>query len=317
MKRAARRSLMKRMLVSEHSDQCLCRCSVSGCLPITCTASVLSYAHVQFRDAFGLLDENIDEATLEGRVSWSKTITNVVDFKRSKPTDFALAVIRLLTFDRLGLTHTCCKRFRNEYFPDFEDCKLEEQIVEDIHFHEGKDIEILETLMDEFERAWTDFPGTFLSFFRTIWIPRMRLHEEQLAAEPESDVVKRLQGIGVVLWVPVGPETEPESTHGSDCALDSESEDELEYDREGYRQDAERLLSLESEDRLGYDSDDSSGWPYDNPQEDLERTSTSSDDESEAEVEAIDTQNSTQRCQEHTWLHPTRAQRKSTRSMSI
>lgn len=304
-KKAARRSLMKQILVSEHTDQCLCHCSVSGCLPITCTASVLSYS------------EDISQFRLKGCVSLFRTITNVVDFKRSKSTNFALAVIRLLTFDRLGLTHTCCKRIKNEWSPDFDECQPEEQIVEDIRYHEGKDIEILETLIQMFECAWTDFPGNFLSFFRTIWIPRMRLHDEKLAAEPESDVVKRLEGIGVVLWAPFGPRTEPESTHGSNHALKRESEDEPLDQKERHWRDVERLLSLETEDRLGYDSDDSSGWPFANPQEDSERISTISDDKSEAEIEAIDTQNSTERRQEHAWLHPTRAQRKSTRSMSI
>ena len=137
-----------------------------------------------------------------------------------------LATIRLLTFDCLGLTHTCCSgRFSaklrydvsrpsdSEYWASIYK-PLDPDEVTEIHEEDQAGLTLLEELVDEFERL-CDGLGTFQfgSFLTSHWAPRMeealaKLNEVKMTAEE----LKRTQDIGVVWDVSSEGSSEPKTT---------------------------------------------------------------------------------------------------------
>ncbi|KAF2853358.1 hypothetical protein T440DRAFT_476632 [Plenodomus tracheiphilus IPT5] len=100
---------------------------------------------------------------------------------------FSAAIIRVLTFEELSLTHTCCYRIRDEVYGRFTRPTVEE--AQDIRAIDREDIALLDRLMEEFEDAWAQYPGNFAKFLKKVWKPRMRQerrkrkHNEQLLRE--------------------------------------------------------------------------------------------------------------------------------------
>jgi hypothetical protein len=82
------------------------------------------------------------------------------------------AVLRLLTFEALYLTHTCCYRVQDEIKWCFQCLTAEEaEVMRDL---ERADLELLETLVIEFETKWCTYSRSFATFMKRVWKPRMR-----------------------------------------------------------------------------------------------------------------------------------------------
>ncbi|KAH6615210.1 hypothetical protein C7974DRAFT_61010 [Boeremia exigua] len=171
--------LLMQALSCEHFDSCSCACSSSGCLPIGCATG-------------GMTSTGDDDQFCLSRFM---TICDMVDRKPTEIVQFALAVLRVLTFDELGLTHTCCRRFigrRDAWFEGLHVLKQDPEDIEAIRFSEAKDLEALEALMAELERAWTGFSGTFLSYLKLVWLPLIQDTHDRLSAESENETVQRM-----------------------------------------------------------------------------------------------------------------------------
>lgn len=201
-------SLMSKVLLS-HTDSCSCYCSVSGCSVFGCIAR-------QFR---GLkLLQLANKAWYWG---FLEAIFNAVDSSPQKPS-FGLSILRVMTFDELGLTHTCCHLIVENVRPyDYNFRTLAAQEIQDLYHIESKAISILEKLMTELEPQWSRHSGSFKSFLKRIWVPRMRKHHHQVLIDQQKDGARGLMELGVVLKETGEPKAECRTNDLGDDALDA------------------------------------------------------------------------------------------------
>jgi hypothetical protein len=115
--------------------------------------------------------------------------------------DFVLAVLRFLTFNELGLTHTCHfshdRRFGwgEPAWGDDATEKLEEEKLL---------LEQLDVLVSEFQQKYLELHIPLIDFIRGYWADKMRefLFRREIA---DAQVIQGAKKVGVWLdWEPVG-----------------------------------------------------------------------------------------------------------------
>jgi uncharacterized protein YchJ len=144
------------------------------------------------------------------------------------PGLMASAILRVLTFEKLHLTHTCCYRISGELYKRFQRPTPDEAKV--IWDHEQADIELLNNLMEEFERSWAAYDKPFAKFVKRVWKPRMRQVREEREINKEVYEAE-LTRMGVVLKD--SDENEADSDYDSDFTESDDSESESEGEGEG------------------------------------------------------------------------------------
>jgi len=101
-----------------------------------------------------------------------------------------------MTFDTLGLTHTCHNTDPPWTFPL---SRLSEEDISEIQSEERFMIQQLESLMAEFDAKLSEVGGTLTSFVKEHWMPTM---EEVLNTKDEGqdeEERRKMREIGVVL----------------------------------------------------------------------------------------------------------------------
>jgi hypothetical protein len=198
------------LLHSELRDGCQCYCSRSGCPVVGCaiakpaTGWITTYEH------------RADQANL------FKLVKNDCE-----SLWMAAAIIRVLTFERLSLTHTCCYRIEKEIWENFERPTSEE--AKEIHDLERDDIEVLEKFVAELEETWAGYRKSFTNFMNRVWRPRMqKIHQVD-----ETTYKAELVRIGITLEDPAEQIEleEREADTDSDASWPEDSED---ADSEGW-----------------------------------------------------------------------------------
>lgn len=144
--------LWQEILLNPVRDECSCSCSYGGCLAIGCAASKYTSS--------------------DGLDAHRRTVIYRIVDKYFQSTLLPSAILRVLTFERLSLTHTCCYKIAHEYYSS--DSRSTNKEIQEIHDIEHTEIALLERLVQEFEVMWAQYPGTFAKFIRKIWKPRMR-----------------------------------------------------------------------------------------------------------------------------------------------
>ena len=170
------RQIYQKVLQNDSSDNCLCACSRHGCIPATCFLKCIRLTPFSSKEW---------EHAAWWRTRWF--------WKNVPPKDFPVSVsreiIRLRTFERLGLRHTCCD-YEYGFFKTVEPAEADEIRDED---RDG--IQLLESLLPEFEEKLAD--EDIKSFIDGYWSTRM---EEVLAARDEESVDKAgIREAGVIL----------------------------------------------------------------------------------------------------------------------
>lgn len=174
--------ILQRILTSPVPDSCECLCTQNGCS----AASILS------REVWKLANgtKTPGELSVFDRTTWRI----VMDLLTSRLSDhpgarqFASNFIRVSTFERLGMSHTCCKFMENSgkyEGPDngvtFAILKGEYKMVEVMDHEDVVEIqeeerflaESLEALMVEFENKYEELVLPLSDFFLTYWWTRM------------------------------------------------------------------------------------------------------------------------------------------------
>ncbi|XPS75005.1 hypothetical protein M3J07_007093 [Ascochyta lentis] len=218
-----------------HLDSCNCRCSIAGCLPIGCA--------VKRFFSLGFV-ETVHEPQCRLIL---KLISKVVDTEQALRLSTGLSVIRVLTFDELGLTHTCCKSLSH-------DQEWSEDAIRDVQHIESQDINLLEAMMVDFEQAWSEHSASFYKFLKNIWIPRIKEHHARIASEDKAEAISQIKSTGVVLWEPFGPRP-PQSYTNSDRGSSDDVEDNPEV---GTAVVSENVSESQADDDLKDDLDDPS-----------------------------------------------------------
>jgi hypothetical protein len=221
------------LLTKPERDRCECACSEAGCYAIGCAVqefircSDVMAAQVRYRRPqyvgpsihpylFGLVQQ-------DGDAVWVSS-----------------AILRVLTFEKLSLTHTCCYQLRGK--PDRESGWYRPvKAGKDILDLERPDIDLLNTLVADFEAKWAAYRKPFVTFMNRVWKPRMREIREETRKRRESErpaYEAALRSVGVVLknsvdsesdsdwpdWPDDGPEGDPDGWY----TTDEEDADEVE-----------------------------------------------------------------------------------------
>ncbi|KAH7073721.1 hypothetical protein BKA63DRAFT_514678 [Paraphoma chrysanthemicola] len=175
------------LLVLEERDNCTCHCSRHGCYVIGCAVS----EHIQ-SPSFRV--KPLQWQTYHRRLN-QPFLFAMIDANREKPW-MSTAVLRTLTFENLSLTHTCCYQIYDEMRERVTRATSEE--IKVIHDLEREDIELLETLVAEFNAKWTAYNKPFVTFMNRVWKMKMRqIHQErQVDSHTYQNELRRM---GVVL----------------------------------------------------------------------------------------------------------------------
>lgn len=174
-------SLLTRVLSLDAADGCECYCTEDGCSP----ASILFWGlWKEFQDggSYPFRPYNAPRA-----VSWGiALILRKIPWDLPYHRHVHLAAFRMLTFEALGISHTCgCRNTWDE--PRLSSDTIEEMWEEDAH-----EIEQLEELLSEFEAEFDASGMDIATFLVTKWARRLKdvlgeVDEHELSeAERES-----------------------------------------------------------------------------------------------------------------------------------
>lgn len=143
------KKMLQRILMDNVSDACMCACSISGCNALTMTTKRYNhYRNSREKDSQRLVD----------------FLSNVKSFcDPLKISQF----LRIMTFEGLGMTHTCCY-FHGRFFSIKDEAEIDE-----IHDEEAEDLQKLEELLEEFEAKRNELDIPFEDFLTEYWLPRM------------------------------------------------------------------------------------------------------------------------------------------------
>ncbi|KAL5338928.1 hypothetical protein BJX70DRAFT_408388 [Aspergillus crustosus] len=133
------------LLMDDTRDTCFCACSKGGCSPLSRVARTIRAWYLMYEPSPG-----------------ARTKAN------------CSALLRLFTFERLGLTHTCHRVHSRGA------TRLDNAEISEIREEEAEMIEELDQLVREFDRKYDELSLGLEEFTTEYWIPRM---EEVLAEE--------------------------------------------------------------------------------------------------------------------------------------
>ncbi|KAJ9662518.1 hypothetical protein H2201_006006 [Coniosporium apollinis] len=187
-------------------DKCRCACSSSGCSP----AAVFMKRYkeqLRYRRLWvwhGCCPESTKEYFLRSLDALHRSLIERLatgDTAEQKVSiDISLELIRLETFEKLQLTHTCCK---GDHFPCDEHFEYriysptpDEAEVDEIQEEERKLIARLDVLVAEFDLEFNKRQESLLDFLDGYWTRRME--EVLAAADPvDEEAIRRAESIGV------------------------------------------------------------------------------------------------------------------------
>ncbi|KAJ9157850.1 hypothetical protein NKR23_g745 [Pleurostoma richardsiae] len=231
------RNVINEIMALDLADNCDCWCSEKGCTPFL----------IFWKTLWG----RITPGRHETLVNFSYLLRRHFQARMSPSQHRSL--VRFLTFERLGLRHTCCvfrKSHKDDLYPYSEPiCShryMSKEEVEEIHDEDREMLKLLEDLLADFKRELCS--GVSLTgFLERLWTPRMQdvlrtLEARRLASEE----IEAAEKIGVV-WDTArmsnshsyGPDPpEPESDEEDD-------EDTVEY----WMAKLDEILPPETSDR--------------------------------------------------------------------
>lgn len=199
-------SLLSEILTSSETDSCSCLCTRGGC----------SAASVFSRGLWGSIRGGSGPS---GQPALSQeSVRMILDFltrrqsSRPEARKFTSSFFRVSTFERLGMSHTCCRFVENsgKYEGDEGGVALailkgEYKVVEimdpedvaEIQEEDSYLAELLEQLMQEFDVKFEELGLALGDFFRSYWWVRMdEVEAENKVSREELEALRRT---GVVL----------------------------------------------------------------------------------------------------------------------
>jgi hypothetical protein len=178
LKDQIRKRICIRELTQEHFDDCRCACSAHGCenLILLCKGLTQSDSHT----SIWLICQCL----------------TVLGFNLEK-YNTRMALLRMLTFIELELTHTCHRSGRYNLEVEY----MTEDDIRHTQEQERNDIQLLENLLITFEETWINHQGTFLDFIEEIWHVKMAevRKEKEAKLPPLEEELCNIINLGVVL----------------------------------------------------------------------------------------------------------------------
>ena len=176
--------LLRRLLLDNTSDACCCACSTGGCRGIT----------IFLRGNYLACNWGIRRTYSHYADQTAQIITwLIVTFDRN-PKQFnqlAVDILRFLTFNCIGITHTCNHPWHQMAPDDIAEIRHEERYL----------LQDLESLMVDILSAYRQFLGQFPSFLTDYWVRRMKEYHS-CHGTPNEEEMNSLRETGVVLDEP-------------------------------------------------------------------------------------------------------------------
>lgn len=140
-------------------DTCTCSCSSGGC----------STASVALRGVIAYSYKPTNRIWYTA-VWFRQFLHFLIDWNQSEP-EICRVLIRSLTFDGLGLTHSCCTEIN--YYWGFEENARDEADLNEIREEQEEELQVFEQLVSEFEAQYDALGLPIMDFLRGVWSDRM------------------------------------------------------------------------------------------------------------------------------------------------
>ncbi len=195
--------LIHLVLADDFADQCVCACSTEGC-------STIHQLYMGFQNETRAFSHSRNHSESRSRLSFFRklviTVTELAawrDVDEEVQTRLSRQLLRMCTFDALGLTHTCCSS--HGFYPIWHESAAwkDRDEVAEIMEEESVLIGRLEEVMKELESQLDGPNASFDDFMEDYWEPLMEI-ELQLGLETiiDEDEVKQVEAIGVIVERP-------------------------------------------------------------------------------------------------------------------
>ncbi len=201
---------LRLIIGNEIQDDCKCACSSGGCRALCMLLKpIFSRRTIAHHDQ--MLSRFIVRC-LSSSIVPDRTTSDLV----------LSDLVRLLTFERLNLTHTCC---RERGYWVLLSLPFEDDEIQEIQNEEHEDLQLLENLMVEFDQRRRELGYPLAQFMKEYWMPRM----EEVLSEQKPIDYEKVREIGVVLH---DSDVKSEDEDGSEDEEGEGDEDEDDNDDE-------------------------------------------------------------------------------------
>ncbi|KAJ5930854.1 hypothetical protein N7466_006347 [Penicillium verhagenii] len=171
------------LLSTSPQDSCYCSCSVGGCTPLS--VALRGVVNDLYRSTYHPED---------GPSNFQLFLRTVIEYNQSK-TEVCHAMIRILTFDGLGLNHTCCTEL--QYMNPWRHTR-DEYDLQEIRDEQKNSVERFEKLVSEFRAQFDALELPLMDFFQEVWYKRMvKFLSERDIYDPEHHEETRRLGISL------------------------------------------------------------------------------------------------------------------------
>ncbi|KAJ5995488.1 hypothetical protein N7481_002465 [Penicillium waksmanii] len=164
-------------------DNCLCACSMGGCTPLL---AALRHLLLRYTPRFYMKDG----------VNRLPGAMNFLISRAERSVDIQISVIRLITFDALDLTHTCCRK--SDTFADDRLQYMEKAEVDEIRDEESLLLEEFESLLDDLVAEFQRLGLPIIEFLQGPWYRMVLGHINRLGTYDEIHM-SEVRGIGLKL----------------------------------------------------------------------------------------------------------------------
>ena len=180
------RSVLGKMAVLKHYDNCLCACSSHGCTPaIMPLKGIMKMVRLS----------EVSSYCIEKRIWVIDWLNNLLGHSHEAWQWLSREIIRYVTFEKLGLAHTCCQS-RYDVFDMWDD--MDDKEREEIHDEERLSIRKLDALVTDFEEKYTELGVTVPEFLNGYW--KTRMEEVEREDEPlDEEQIAKIKDLGVVI----------------------------------------------------------------------------------------------------------------------
>ena len=180
------RSVLGKLVFSKYYDHCLCACLSHGCTP-----AIVMLKNITRYNFFS----NDSISPTEWRLLMIDWVKSLLGHPHKAWQWLSREIIRYVTFEELGLTHTCCKSRHKIYDMDDDmDNTEREEIQDEQRFLISK----LDALVTEFEEKYIELGVTVPEFMNGYW--KTRMEEVEKEDEPlDDEQIAKIKDLGVVI----------------------------------------------------------------------------------------------------------------------
>lgn len=164
-------------------DNCLCACSMDGCTPLL---AALRHLLLRYTPRF----------YMKGGVNRLPGAINFLISRAEKSVDIQISIIRLVTFDALDLTHTCCRK--SDTFADDRLQYMDKAEVDEIRDEESLLIKEFESLLDDLVAEFRRLGVPIMEFLQGPWYRMVLGHINRLGIYDQIHM-SEVRGIGLKL----------------------------------------------------------------------------------------------------------------------